>query len=413
MSAASGNEPHYTKIGEWVSECGAHGMETAAYEHLAKRLNHKSGSRIVDPSRARLASDLGLKKPDDVDPYLRALSALGAIVIHAKKGLRTQYELPLWPPDGWDGPTNTHMADKWQKDDPKGYAAWRAGQRAKVAAAEAPYAEKRRARVAKSVARKKAPARPDLPVTTGRSEEGDVPVATGTHLPVVTGTHLPVATGTNQDDPNDQTNMGDGRRPPTGSRGDAEGGCAASGKTDSPLQKPKPAELRAVIEGIPAPLVQLLERDWPRGLPAAVTDAISGVLTGEQRTVGQAVERMTRRWTVFGYEDALLSEEGAGIRTAAGVLDELLSPTKCWGNNANCEDGVDLFTGAVCPRCDEQRQGRQAEAARQGEPVVEEAAETYTAPQYVPVQRTGVVGVNQAKADFIRQAMRERAQATQ
>lgn len=410
MSAAPGSEPHYTKIQEWVSESGANGMEAAVFQHLAKRLNHKSGSRFVDPSRARLAADVGLKKADDVDPYLRALNALGVIVVHAKKGMRTVYELPLWPPSGWSGPLNTHAADKWQKDDPKGYAAWRAAQRAKVDAAEAPYAEKRRARVSKSVARRKKPASagPDVPVATGRPKEDDVPVVTGTSQPVVTGTHLTVATGTNQDDPNDQTNMGDGRRPPTGSRADGEGGSAASDKTDSPLQKVKPADLRAVVEGIPAPLVRLLEKDWPRGLPAAVTEAVGEVLVGEQRTVAQAVERMNRRWTVFGYEDSLFSAEGRGIRSAVGVLDELLSATKCWGNNMNCEDGVDLFSGSVCPRCEEQRQERRADAAAPDHQFTADDTETYTAPQYVPIQRPDAVGVNQAKADFIRQAMRER-----
>ncbi|MGW1870941.1 hypothetical protein ACWCPS_36050 [Streptomyces mauvecolor] len=204
MSVASGNEPHYTKIPEWVSECGANGMESAVYQHLAKRLKHTSKSRMVDPSRARLASDIGLKKPDDVDPYLRSLEALGAIVIHAKKGMRTSYELPLWPPEGWTGPLNTHAADRWQKTDPAGYAAWRAEQRAKVDAAEAPYAVKRRARVSKSMARKRTAAEPEVPVATGRSEGSDVPVTAGRYQPVVTGNHRPVATGTNQNDPNEE-----------------------------------------------------------------------------------------------------------------------------------------------------------------------------------------------------------------
>ena len=358
MSTPPAKEPHYTKIGEWVSECGANGMETAVYQHLAKRLNHASGSRMVDPSRARLAADVGLKKPDDVDPYLRALDALGTIVIHAAKGLRTKYALPLWPPEGYDGPDNTFEADKWQKADPKGYAAWRARRRALVEAAEAPYAAKRRARVAKSTAKRRAPQSPKVPVATGRSGEDDVPVATGTHQPVVTGHHLPVATGTNQDDTNDQTNMGDGRRPTTGSRGLAKGGSAASDNTSSTLEKPKPAELRTVVEGVPEPLKQLLQEDWPRELPGRVNDLIGAGLTQEHRTPAQLLERMARRWQVFGYEDALLSQTGEGIRRSIGVLEELLSPSKCAGNNIDCEDGIELHTGRECPRCEEARQDR-------------------------------------------------------
>lgn len=356
MSTPPAKEPHYTKISEWVSECGATGMEAAVYQHLAKRLHHASGPRIVDPSRARLAADVGLKKMDDVDPYLRALEALGVVVIHAKKGVRTKYELPLWPPDGYDGPANTFAADKWQKDDPAGYAAWRAGRRALVEAAEAPYAEKRRARVAKSTARKRSLKGPNVPVATGRSDGADVPVATGTYQPVATGDHLPVATGTNQDDQNDQTNMGDGRQASTTSRAPGDGGSAASAREIDLGNKPKPATLRAVVEGMPYPLKQLLQEDWPRGLPGRVNELIESGLTAEHRTAAQLLERMARRWQGFGYEDALLSQSGEGIRRGIAVLEELLAPSKCWGNNIDCEDGIELYTGRECPRCSEARQ---------------------------------------------------------
>lgn len=358
MSTPPAKEPHYTKIAEWVTECGTVGMECAVYQHLAKRLHHADGSRTVDPSRARLAADVGLKKPDDVDPYLRGLAALGAIVIHAKKGIRTTYELPLRPPEGYDGPANTYEADRWQKADAAGYAAWRAARRALVAAAEAPYAEKRRARVAKSTARRKAPGKGDVPVATGTSKGDDVPVATGTYRPVATGHHLPVATGTNQDDPNDQTNMGDGRRPTSVSSGSAEGGFAASDKMAQVNEKPKPAELRTVVEGVPEPLRQLLQETWPRQLPGRVNELIGAALTREHRTPAQLLERMARRWQVFGYEDALLSQTGEGIRRGIGVLEELLSPSKCEGNNIDCEDGLELHTGRECPRCQEARQDR-------------------------------------------------------
>lgn len=388
MSTPPAKEPHYTKIGEWVSECGANGMETAVYQHLAKRLNHASGARTVDPSRARLAADVGLKKPDDVDPYLRALEALGAVVIHAKKGMRTKYELPLWPPEGYDGPANTFAADKWQKDDPKGYAAWRARRRALVEAAEAPYAAKRRARVAKSTAKRSTAQTPDVPVTTGRFDGEDVPVATGTHRPATTGTHQPVATGTNQDDANDQTNMGDGRQAPTGSRAPGDGGSAASAREIDLGNKPKPATLRAVVEGMPDPLKQLLQEDWPRGLPGRVNELIESGLTAEHRTAAQLLERMARRWQAFGYEDALLSQTGEGIRRGIGVLEELLSPSKCWGNNIDCEDGIELYTDTPCPRCEEAREDRIRAAEPAPAPAVEPQNERpAVAPPPLPAPR--------------------------
>lgn len=407
MSTPAAREPHYTKIAEWVSECGANGMEAAAYQHLAKRLNHASGSRVVDPSRARLAADLGLKKPDDVDPYLRGLEALGAIVIHAKKGLRTKYELPLWPPEGYDGPANTYAADKWQKDDPESYAAWRARRRGLVDAAEAPYAAKRRARVAKSTAKKRA----DVPVVTGTSKGPDVPVVTGTPLPVVTGTHHPVATGTNQDDANEQTNMGDGRRPTTGSTRPSGGGSAASDKMNPPSQKPKPASIRTVVEAIPAPLARLLEKDWPRGLPDEVTDLIEKGLTGEQRTAQQLADRMGRRWTAFGYEDAALSNTSSGVRAPVGVLLELLSASKCWGNNLNCEDGIDRNTDAPCPRCEEAREDRIRAAEPAPAPEAPREHPTFTPPPAplpqprVDIPDTQTYGVNPDLARQARQAI--------
>lgn len=412
MSTPPAKEPHYTKVAEWVSECGMTGMEAGVYQHLAKRLHHASGSRIVDPSRARLAADVGLKKPDDVDPYLRALEALGAVVIHAAKGVRTKYELPLWPPDGYDGPANTHAADKWQKDDPKGYAAWRASRRALVEASEAPYAAKRRARVAKSAARRKAPKTPDVPVATGTSAEEDVPVATDRYQPVVTGTHQPVATGTNQNDTNDQTNMGDGRRPTTGSTPTGEGGFAASDKMSSSENKPKLAELRTVVEGVPEPLRHLLEQDWPRGLPGRVNELIEAGLTREHRTPTQLLERMARRWQVFGYEDALLSQTGEGIRRSIGVLEELLSPSKCDGNNIDCEDGIELYSGRECPRCQEHREDRRSsQEALPERPTPQVQVPTYTAPPYVPPPRDDTAddgrtfGVNAELARQTREAL--------
>jgi hypothetical protein len=353
-------EPHYTKVPEWVTESGVVGMELAVYHHLAKRLHHTSASRTVDPSRVRLATDVGLKKADDVDPYLRGLAALGVIVVHGKKGVRTTYELPLFPPDGWDGPSNTHVADKWQSSDPKGYSEWKARQRAKVAAAEAPFAAKRKARVAKSKA-KKALAEPDRPVPTGRSTDFDVPVGTGTHQPVGTGRDLPVGTGTNQTTQDDQTNVGDGRRPSTSGDGLGEGGRAASGKTKPARGRADAAAMRAVAGAIPAPLAALLEQDWPTGLPGSVNEAVCKALFDEQRTVQEVVERVGRRWTLWSYEDAAVAQSGDGIARPLGVLLTLLGPSACWGNNIRCEDGVDLDSGSDCPRCAEAREDKAAE----------------------------------------------------
>lgn len=212
---------------------------------------------------------------------------------------------------------------------------------------------------------------------------------------------------------------GDGRRPSTGSRSVGGGGSAASGNTEPLPHKAPASSVRAVLESIPAPLALLLERDWPRGLPADVTRLVEEALTREQRTVEQVVERIARRWQVFGYEGALLSSEGEGLRHALGVLRELLSASKCWGNNLYCEDGADLRDGSLCPRCEEHRQdqrtaagtaGTGADAAGDGgpsqhPPVDEEPDQTYTAPAYIPPPRGDAVGINESLAREARAAI--------
>ncbi|MFG2532742.1 hypothetical protein [Streptomyces sp. NPDC048516] len=398
-------EPHYTKVPEWATESGANGMELAVYQHMAKRLHHTSNERTVDPSRARLAADVGLKKPDDVDPYVRALATLGLIVIHARKGMRTKYELPLWPPTGWEGPANTFAADKWEREDPKGFKAWKAGQRAKVEAAEAPYAAKKRARVTKSRAKREAS---NHPVATGSSNSSDVPVATGSPVPAATGNHQPVATGTNQDDPNDQTNMGDGRRP-TPCRG-ADGGsgfAAPASERDQADSKPLPyGDISAVLGVVPRPLALLLERDFPAGLPGTVHKRVTEALE-EPRTVNEVQARISRRWA--RYEDDALSLTGQGINESIAVLYALIAPSWCEGGNVRCEDGMDLDREEECRICVEKRAEFHAQRSP-GKPADQTDADEET-PQpaaYVPEQ---VAAVSlEERADEWR-AAREQARA--
>lgn len=154
---------------------------------------------------------------------------------------------------------------------------------------------------------------------------------------------------------------GDGRRPPTGSNGPGMGGKAASGKTTLAGGKASASVMRTVTRALPAPLADLLEQDWPAGLPLAVNEAVSGVLLDEQRTVQEIVERVERRWALWRYEDAAVAESGTGIARPLGVLLTLLAPSTCWGNNIRCEDGLDLDSGNDCPRCAEAREDKAAE----------------------------------------------------
>ncbi|TQE33188.1 winged helix-turn-helix domain-containing protein [Streptomyces ipomoeae] len=155
---------------------------------------------------------------------------------------------------------------------------------------------------------------------------------------------------------------GDGRRPSTGGDGRAMGGEAASGKASPPRVNVPAAALRAVTSAIPKPLASLLEQDWSTGLPADVNQAVAAALGDEQRTVEELVERMERRWSQWAYEDAAVAQSGDGIARPLGVLLTLLGPSACWGNNIRCEDGIDLDTGAECPRCVEAREDKAAKS---------------------------------------------------
>ncbi|MDJ0465039.1 hypothetical protein [Streptomyces sp. H27-C3] len=170
---------------------------------------------------------------------------------------------------------------------------------------------------------------------------------------------------------------GDGRRPSTGSEGRSDGGRAASGKEaaaeegargyyQSHQQRLSTSELRAVLERLPRALAAQLENEWSRGLPASVIEAIG--LGLEDRTVEQIVARVERRWLQWSYENDAVAESGVGLARPLGVLLTLLGPSTCWGNNARCEDGADIDTDVVCPRCEEARADKAAARRDQDAP---------------------------------------------
>lgn len=153
---------------------------------------------------------------------------------------------------------------------------------------------------------------------------------------------------------------GDGHGPPTGGRGRSRRGKAASSK-DALVRKVATADLRRVMERIPGPLAARLDVEFAHGLPAAVNEAVARVLVEEQRTVEQLVARLERRWVQWSYEDDAIALSGQGLDRPLGVLLTLLGPSSCWGNNPRCEDGTDIDTEAVCPRCEEARADKAAE----------------------------------------------------
>ncbi|MFF2571088.1 hypothetical protein [Streptomyces sp. NPDC058084] len=152
---------------------------------------------------------------------------------------------------------------------------------------------------------------------------------------------------------------GDGRRPSTGSGGRDRGGGAASSRKPS-KRKVAAADVRRVVQALPAPLVDRLDGVFPQGLPASFNEAVAHALLDERRTVDQLVARVERRWLLWSYEQDAVAESGAGLDRPVGVLLKLLGPSACWGNHARCEDGVDIDTGVACPRCEEAREDKAA-----------------------------------------------------
>jgi hypothetical protein len=122
-------------------------------------------------------------------------------------------------------------------------------------------------------------------------------------------------------------------------------------------------------------LAAYLANDFSAGMPAAVNDAIEKAIVDEQRTLEQVIERLERRWLHWSYENDAVADSGRGLDRPLGVLLTLLAPSSCWGNHSRCEDGIDIDTGADCPRCAEAREDKSA-----GRSSPEPAAGGYSVP---------------------------------
>jgi hypothetical protein len=159
----------------------------------------------------------------------------------------------------------------------------------------------------------------------------------------------------------DEKTAPDARRAPRpDARADASGPGAAPGSIPpepSPHTTAPPASLRAVVEALPHALrLQLPRGPLPRTVQAVLAEQLAG------RTVAQLVERVERRWILYGYEiDADPRAGGTGLRRPVGVLTTLLRHGQC--PDPRCEDGVSIDTFKPCPRCQE-RAAAHRDAAR-------------------------------------------------
>lgn len=137
-----------------------------------------------------------------------------------------------------------------------------------------------------------------------------------------------------------------GRRPTTGSTGDAGSGYAAD--EDEPTEKVSAAAVRAVITGLPEPVRAGLEARF-RHTPAMLVATIRGELT-RGLTAQRITERATDRWHQR-YADHT-------VRRPLGVADALLR-NDC--TSPRCDDGTDIDTYQPCRTCERAREDAAAE----------------------------------------------------
>lgn len=81
---------------------------TAKYLYALLAAHASPDRDTVWPGRARLASILGLRRAQSVDPYVRELAAWGAVTVERRQlggmRVRNHYRLRWHPPEGHNGP---------------------------------------------------------------------------------------------------------------------------------------------------------------------------------------------------------------------------------------------------------------------------------------------------------------------
>lgn len=134
-----------------------------------------------------------------------------------------------------------------------------------------------------------------------------------------------------------------------------------SGGRGSPFAPELRQRIYATEALLPAPLQAMFAQKFPYGhLPNVNRQVTAQAL--ETRTPDQLGERAARRWLSYSYD---LAHEDGAIRSALGVMEELLRPTP-YCPDAECEDGRNIHTGEQCTPCEEriEQRKRDREAGR-------------------------------------------------
>lgn len=388
------DEIPYSQLGSWVALSRISPNAMALYWFLAMHLNLTRGDRYVWPSKDALAYLMGYSRGDKIDPFMKELVAIGAVVV-------TQV------PDG-NGPQRRNVY-RLRRNPPAGYDRGPVTLKAFYEGLGPELEQRRSATSASRSAKSKKTAGQDVipgsgvqsadgsqsqPSDTNSSKTAGQPVSpeTGVHVhpetredvyPEMRGHVYPetgcvTRTTTNKKNvaPSGRVSAPDARRATTGSSARAtRGGSAASGKASSStpkkngqrrLSQQQAEAVRVVESGFPEALQGLL----PNYRPPVLRDAILEAL--KDRTAGQLAQRVSRRWLTHGYAEALFG--GKGIASPVGVAVALVrAPVDC--PDLSCEDGVIMGSGEPCGACQMRKADRRApKSVAQPEPAVEASA---------------------------------------
>ncbi|GGV45767.1 hypothetical protein GCM10010495_74230 [Kitasatospora herbaricolor] len=361
------DELPFAQLGSWVALSGVSPRAMALYWFMAMHLNLKRGDRYVWPSKDALAYLMQYSRGDKIDPFLKELVAIGAVIV-------------VSVPDS-SGPQRRNVY-RLRRNPPPGYAAGPLTL-GEFYATLGPVleAERTTSAAARAVKSNKTAGQDVSPETGGQcgavdgqgdtnvnSNEtagqsvypetgGDVTPEIGVHVtPETGGVTTATTNNTNDAAPVGRVSAPDARRASTGSSARAKrSGSAAPRKTSAArMDRSTAAAFRSVVDALPADLRQLAERPLPVKVPVRpLGDLIREQLC--ERTPGQLAERIARRWIQHRWEEKCHSAmAGEPLRSGVGIAVELLKAPEC--SHPRCEDGTDIDTKAPCRVCPERRE---------------------------------------------------------
>jgi hypothetical protein len=366
------DELPFAQLGSWVALSGISPRAMALYWFMAMHLNLKRGDRYVWPSKDALAYLMQYSRGDKIDPFLKELVAIGAVVVvsvpdRSGPQKRNVYRLRRNPPPGYAAGPLT-LGEFYTMLGPV------------LDAARTTAPTTRTVNSSKTAGQSIHPETGGQDAAAGHQDSAPAGQAvypeTGLHVTPEIGVHVTPETGgvttTTSNNTNDAAPVGrvsapDARRAPTGSsaREAKRSGSAAPAKTSATrMDKSTAVAFRTVVDALPADLRQLTKRPLPVRVPARpLGDLIREQL--RERTSEQLVERIGRRWIQHRWEEKCCSAmAGEPLRSGVGIAVELLKAPDC--SHPRCEDGTDIDTKAPCRACPERREERRR-SRRSGE----------------------------------------------